>query len=262
MRIFRVAGAFFLTVTVGIASMLSADPLRVETKPTARQQLLYGIELANHSFDTRAETDARRQAVFRAAAAFEILMLRWPASTEAGTGAMEQATLYESNLLYSNVVKAVKNAEIRGITNGDNGPDLYAKEGRAQIFLHDFKGADTAFRNAETHPAFHRISPERQATIHALVGWSYRERGDHRSAIQHYDRAARVPGANVVSRASAALEAVLESERGNDNADRAPLLSHLAELVTEYRNGTHQDGGEAIVMKGVEDEMNRRGGKH
>jgi tetratricopeptide (TPR) repeat protein len=262
MRILRVAGAFYLTVTFGMTSMSSADPLSVETKPTARQQLLYGIQLANHSFDIPAETSARHEAVFRAAAAFEILMLRWPASTEAGSGAMEQATLYESNLLYINVVKAVKNAEIRGITNGDNGPDLYAKEGRAHIFLRDFKGADIAFRNAETHPAFHRIPPERQATIHALIGWSYRERGDHRSAIQHYDRAARVPGADVVSRASAALEAVLECERGDDIADRAPLLSHLAELVAEYHNGIHRDGGDAIVMKGIEDEMNRRGGKH
>ena len=114
--------------------MSSAEPLNVETKPTARQQLLYGMQLANQAFGFRAETSARREAVFRAAAAFEILMLRWPASMEAGSAATEQAALYEGNLLYGNVVKAVKNAESRGILNGDQGPDLYATEGRAHVF--------------------------------------------------------------------------------------------------------------------------------
>lgn len=262
MRALRIFAVLLFVFSYTMVDVASGKPLNVETKATARQQLLYGLDLAKSSFESRASTDLRYEAVFRAAAAFEILMMRWPSSPEAATGAVEQVALYESNLLYSNVVKAVRNAETRGIANGDRGPDLYWREGRAFVFMREFAAADTAFRNAETHPAFHRLTPDEQSTIYSHIAWSYRERGDHSAAIHEYDRAARVPAARVALRASAALEAVLESERGNDPTYRAQLLSHLGELVAEYRAGHPHDSGEAAEMNGIEQELQRRGGGH
>jgi tetratricopeptide (TPR) repeat protein len=261
-RILRIFVVVSLICGCSMAAVGPGKPLNVETKPSARQQLLYGLDLASRSLATAPRTDARYEAVFRAAGAFEILMMQWPSSPEAATAAVEQLALYEGNLLYGNVVKAMHNVESRGIANSDRGPDLYCKEGRAFVFMHDFAAADIAFRKAETHPAFHHLTPDGQSTIYSQIAWSYRERGDHRTAIQHYDRAARVHDAPMLLRASAALEAVLESERGNDPADRAQLLSHLETIVTEYRGAHAHDDGEAALMNGIEAELNHRIRRH
>lgn len=242
---------------VSIALMAFGEPVDVEMKPTPRQQLLYAMGLANDSFATPARTDERHRSAMRAAAAFELLMLRWPSSREAPVAAIEQVSLYESNLLFGNVVDAVTNAENRGIAKSDRGPELYSKAGKAQTFLRNFDAADSAYRAATTHPSFHRLRPEMQSVILADVGWSYRQRGDHRAAVDFYDRASRVADAPAVQRASAALEALLESDRGG-GGERAALAAHVHEVIAEYRAAPRRSADEDFLIVNIEKELMQR----
>src|SRR5438552_631907 len=104
------------------AAVPSTVMLNVETKPTCRQQIAYARDLIHAAYLQEPRTQARYEAIFRAAGALEIAMLRWPATPEAAEAAEIQVQLYNEQFLFKNVITAVQHAEDRGLTNGERGP--------------------------------------------------------------------------------------------------------------------------------------------